>query len=267
MSPFAERLERDLRHIADRATPSSTAWDSIQARIDQQADEPNMEKIIMLAPDDKKYPNRAWIAGGAVAAAVVLLIAGIAFISNDGDQESLVAGEAPEGIALGFVEAVDAWDGAALRALVADDAVIDDESVATADEYLANAEFDRATGWRRLDPRCTATAVGPPAEVTCTYTMQNAWSEALGVGPFTGSSFEFVIEDGLIHEVTHDVNVNVFSVQVWDVFKAWLSDSHPDDVSVMYDFSNGYELALQTPEAVALWEERTNEFIASLADS
>ncbi len=72
MSRFAERLERDLDQIADRATPSTaTAWDSIRTRIDEQADEPEME-IIMLAPDRNEPPatSRRWL---LVAAAVVSL--------------------------------------------------------------------------------------------------------------------------------------------------------------------------------------------------
>jgi hypothetical protein len=34
--------------------------------------------------------------------------------------------------------------------------------------------------------------------VTCTYTAENAWSIALGVGPFTGSRFELSVADAQI---------------------------------------------------------------------
>ena len=57
--------------------------------------------------------------------------------------------------------------------------------------------------------------------------MQNAWSQAIGAGPFFGSSFEFVIADGQIQQVTHDFDFSEFSPQVFDVFVAWLTDDLP----------------------------------------
>ena len=47
----------------------------------------------------------------------------------------------------------------------------------------------------------------PSDEVKCTYMMQNAWSQAIGVGPFTGSSFRFVIADGQIRKVKHNFSL------------------------------------------------------------
>lgn len=72
MTKFTERIEHDLSQIADRATPSSTAWESIQQRIAEQDSEPTME-VIMLNPDQKKPPtvSRTWM---AVAAALVIIV-------------------------------------------------------------------------------------------------------------------------------------------------------------------------------------------------
>ena len=177
------------------------------------------------------------------------------------------APDSQEAIALAqrFVEARDAWDGEAVRALVADDAVIDDFAVSSPDDYIAGAEIDRATGWRYMQPECTAIVPGPPIQVSCTYTMQNAWSEALGVGPFTGSNFRFVIADGQIQQVTHIFDVSEFDPEVWAIFQEWLSATHPDDVGVMFDANSG-NFSL-TPEAIALFEQHTTEFVASLNDS
>ena len=71
MSKFTERVEHDLSQIADRATPSSTAWESIQQRIAEQDSESTME-VIMLNPDQKKPPTvtRTWM---AAAAALILV--------------------------------------------------------------------------------------------------------------------------------------------------------------------------------------------------
>ena len=271
MSGFAERIAHDLLQIADQATPSSTAWDSIRIRIEEQTDVPDME-VIMLTPDDNKTPRRTWLTKGAVAvAATVLIIVGIvALTGSEVDVEIATdpdgSGEDQQalGIAQDFVEARNSWDGEAVRSLVADDAVIDG-FVSTADEYLTNNDFEQATGWRFIQPECTATVVGPPTEVTCNYTMENAWSRALGVGPFTGSSFEFVIADGQIQQITHDFDTTLFSPQVWDVLKAWVRDTHPADFDIIYDLSGA--LPYKTPEAVALWEHHTTEFVAAQSNS
>ena len=48
MSRFEETHQRDLRQIADRATPSSDAWNSILTRIADQ--DPIQETEIIIAP-------------------------------------------------------------------------------------------------------------------------------------------------------------------------------------------------------------------------
>jgi len=87
--------------------------------------------------------------------------------------------------------------------------------VSTPDEYLANDEFERVTGWRFRDPGCAALVVGETSEMTCTYAMENSWSQALDVGPFGGSSFEFVVADGQIQKIIYDFDTSEFSSQVW----------------------------------------------------
>ena len=71
-----------------------------------------------------------------------------------------------------LVEARDGWDGEAVRALMAEDAVIDDFGVTRVGDFLPVAEFEAATEWRYLKPLCPATEIGPPAEVTCTNDAQ-----------------------------------------------------------------------------------------------
>ena len=104
----------------------------------------------------------------------------------------------------------------------------------------------------------------PSDQVKCTYTMQNAWSEAIGVGPFTGSSFRFEIADGRIQKVTHHFDFSEFDPYVFAVFEEWLTDAYPDDVDVMFSSSGNFSL---TPEAIALFEQHTTEFVSSLNNS
>jgi len=257
-----------------RAEPYADVPDSA----DQAADEPEME-VIVLKSSDKTAKTRVWWRLGIVAACTILITVGIVVATRTTDDadapvaagdDAVASGDAEQaiGVAQRFVEARDAWDGETVRSLVADDAVIDDFAVATVDDYVANSEFDQAIGWRYMQPQCTATAVGPPVEVSCTYTMEDAWSRALGVGPYTGSSFEFVIADGEIQRVTHDFDFSQYSAQVFDVFGAWLDDAHPGAFDVIFSADrNGTNMRRTTPEAIALVEQYTTEFVASVSDS
>ncbi len=267
MNRASERVRRDLNEIAERATPSPTAWDSILSRIQTESDEADIE-VVWRDPDDQQRPSRArvllWV---GVAASAVLITVGVVAVTRGGDDADRVVetDETRQAIDLAqrFVEARERWDGEAVRALVADDAeIVGENQVTTADEYLVNADFERVTEWHFRQPECTATDVGLPIEVTCSYVMENAWSQALGVGPFTGSSFTFVIADGQIQQITHYFDFGQFSPQVFEVWVAWLTDNHPDDVDAMYDFSGAEPIVLSTPEALALQEQYTNEFKA-----
>jgi hypothetical protein len=217
--------------------------------------------------------HRRLFIGLAAAAAVVVILVGTLVYAGRGHHNdpqipaaTTVAPKASgaaaaEQIAREFIEGRDTWDGAQVRALVADDAVIDDVAVATADDYLARADFDRIMKWRFLNPQCRATTDGPPAEVTCSYVLRNAWTAALGVGPYTGSSFEFVIADGQIQRVTHQFDVSRFSHEAFEVWIGWLDDYHPDDLDVMYP-PDGDGPPNLTPGGLALFEQRVPEFAA-----
>ena len=95
MSRFSERLERDLTQIADRAAPSSTAWESIRRRIDAAAPEPETE-IIMLSPghDLPERHRRTWLLASA-AALVAVLAVGLAVVTRSGDGEEPATTEVP----------------------------------------------------------------------------------------------------------------------------------------------------------------------------
>jgi hypothetical protein len=96
MRHTADRTARELAQIADRATPSSNAWASIQSRIDAQASEPDSEVIMLeVENDEKERPNRN-VLGFAAAAAVVLIVGLGIFVSLDDDGGTdLVSAEAP----------------------------------------------------------------------------------------------------------------------------------------------------------------------------
>jgi hypothetical protein len=85
MSRFEETLQRDLRQIADRATPSPDAWNTILSRIADQ--DPIQEtEIIMLT--ENPMTTRRWPFVAAAAAVIALVVGGIALISRDDGAQS-----------------------------------------------------------------------------------------------------------------------------------------------------------------------------------
>jgi hypothetical protein len=202
-----------------------------------------------------------------VALLVIALIVVSDLDSSDGapTQPATTApdpGQEAIGLAQRFVASRDAWDREAVRSLLADGAVIDGATWSSEEDV--RIELEHVTGWRFLQPECTATVIGPPAEVTCTYSLENSWSRALGVGPFTGFRFEFVIADGQIQQVSSKEDANEFSPQVWEVFLAFVEDTYPEDAAVMYELTpGGCACPRLTPESLALWAQHTFDFVST----
>jgi hypothetical protein len=89
MTRFTDRVTRDLHQIADRSTPSSTAWDSIRTRIESQTNQPTME-VIMLSPDRNDSPKRGWMLAAAAVAGLAL-VGGLVFATTRSDDDTVPA--------------------------------------------------------------------------------------------------------------------------------------------------------------------------------
>jgi hypothetical protein len=83
MNRLEHQIERGLRQIGDRATPSSDAWSSILTRI--AAQEPDTETEIIMLTEANPQSTRRWVLFVAAAAAVVAIVGAtvIAFAVND----------------------------------------------------------------------------------------------------------------------------------------------------------------------------------------
>jgi hypothetical protein len=90
MTRFTDRVTRDLHQIADRSTPSSTAWDSIRTRIDEQTDQPPTMEVIMLSPDRNDQPKRGWMLAAAAVAGLAL-VGGLVFATTRSDDDTVPA--------------------------------------------------------------------------------------------------------------------------------------------------------------------------------
>ncbi|MGI9610653.1 MAG: hypothetical protein ACR2NL_10220 [Acidimicrobiia bacterium] len=292
MSRFDDRLEQDLSHIADRATPSPTAWEAIQSRIAEHADEPEME-IIMLDKNrlETTRSKKGWML--SAAAALIVIVGGAIALTQLRDTDSLdvtgptttevpttTATEVPSTaanpaddaaltVAESYITARNTYDGSAVLALLADDAFIRDDLQRGGDgnflgldelDFAFNADFDRVTGVQLTDTEC---ATGSPDRVRCTYTWENAWSQALGDDRYTGNSFVFDIAEGQIEGLTNTFAqgpVDGFENHISETTLVWVQTNHPDDRSTMYA---GNGLVQTSAESLGLWERYTEEFVGT----
>ena len=93
--------------------------------------------------------------------------------------------------------------------------------------------------------------------VRCTYFISNDLTEALGVGPYSGGLFEVTSEDGRITVVVNvEENRDTMFEEAGQPFVTWVEERDPEAFQIM-------DGAL-TPEALALWEEYVDEFVATV---
>ena len=203
--------------------------------------------------------RRGWLIATAVFLAV--LAAGAAVLLT-GNGEPDVA-DTPQGIAELFIEG----DATTAVGLLANDAVFDHSTATSVEEYSAFRDWQVATGAFATVTECSETPAGVTVEVSCSYIHGNAWSEALDVGPYDGSKWVFVIGDGQIQELRQTFDFSEFAPQANLPFRRWLEDAHPADFMMMTQPEDKWGSVTLTPESIALWEQYTNEFVASQAEA
>lgn len=209
---------------------------------------------------------RVWLAAGALAA-VVVLVGSIAWVSRtapgvDSASESIAT---PVDVAMAFIEARDAHDLETTRTLLAPGAVIND-TVRSLEGYEVEFQIDEILGWQLTVDQCVERSLGPPVEIRCDYTHDTAWSRALGHESLPGGTFTFDIQDGQILKVTHFFNTGGLTDLAWKPFVWWVRDTHPDRFESVFTDNTGQALR-RTPEALALLEELSSEFIAQAGEA
>jgi hypothetical protein len=96
MSKFNDRIERDLHQIADQASPSSNAWQTIQHRM-AEPDTTGTRDVIMLTAEDTEVetPNqgRRWL---AIAASIAIVAIAAAALLRSGDDDTPIIADQPD---------------------------------------------------------------------------------------------------------------------------------------------------------------------------
>jgi hypothetical protein len=201
-------------------------------------------------------------------AVVVLAVAGIASCGgtdhgattttseSSGIGSTTLAGASAVDVARGFVDAYGAFD--ADRAL----SFLTDEVVAarwdSPESFRLHLDVLKAMGYEQAITGC---APSGQSGARCDYDFQAIRSGELGLGPYTGNTWDFGVRDGRIAALAQVIayEANGFSDQVWEPFAEWIATIHPGDVATMYD-GPGQSDFRPTEESARLWEQRSREY-------
>jgi hypothetical protein len=206
---------------------------------------------------------------GALAVAAVIGMAAVAlFLGTRGGQDRTTtpAVESPitaEEVATGFLEAYGGLDADRAITYLADEVSISELTggEGTLQEFRPFVSWLEAGGYVQvLDPCEEQGSSSAGTRVRCTFDFHFLRSDEIGLGPYTGSSFDLVVRDDEIVRVSLYWELGEFSPQMWEPFAAWVSENYPEDAAVMYE-DESYSLERRTEESIRLWERHTREYV------
>jgi hypothetical protein len=97
--------------------------------------------------------------------------------------------------------------------------------------------------------------------VRCWFDFHLLGSDQLGLGPFTGSSYGYTVQDGLITQASVSWEIDEFSPQVWEPFASWVYATYPGDAEVMY--AEPRTLARVSEASARLWEQHVQGYVTA----
>jgi hypothetical protein len=206
----------------------------------------------------------------------------LALAACDGDGEGRATNDPPtptsadadaEEIATSFVEAYGAFDTEEAITHLADDAEILDliGSVGAhrgvegrREELPLLISLLKAAGYRQTLDSCeTKGASVSESLVECTFDFHLFGSDRLGLGPYVGSSFDLIVDDGAIVRAGASFEVEEFSTQMWEPFEAWVSEAYPEDAAAMYDDESHGGMRLSA-ESISLWKRHVRDYVREM---
>jgi hypothetical protein len=176
--------------------------------------------------------------------------------------EVVKAGPEAVGIATDFLDAFRNYDSDLAASYLVGDAM--NEFGGDLAGMRFDLRFDQATGFQLISESCEARKSLPTGTlVHCTYEYHDLRSDEIGLGPFGGDWYDFTVQDGKILSVEAFYNFmnNGFSDQMWEPFASWVAENHPEDGQIMYAEWPVIFSPASTEESMALWEQRTREYV------
>jgi hypothetical protein len=221
--------------------------------------------------EPKAEPRRPRWLVPALVAALALVIAIPVYLS----RQSPVADDSTpaEGIALAYLEALASNDVNTLQEIVsptASDVDTNDQSGILAWQAAVGIVITRL-GCTEVEQYGADGAV-----VHCPWVYDSKWHHAVGLEPSSMLQV-FHIRDGKIQDESETNSRTPDLAQMWESFRSWVEENHPEDVTTMYTtssedledsqtfYNNGIGANNNTSaESIALWEQYTDEFVAEM---
>jgi len=193
-----------------------------------------------------------------IAAAVAAVLAVFVMVQTRGNN--FVAAATPTEIATEYLEAYAAFDVERVASMLADDAEVLPWEASEPRDWQRDLEFLDAAGFQILVGECKELSpLADSARVNCEYQAHGLGSDQIGLGPFGGHVFRLLIANGRVTRSFMGFNFSEFGDEMWWPFQAWIEENHPEDFEVLYVRDN---LSNQTDEAIALWEQRVEDYVA-----
>jgi len=124
--------------------------------------------------------------------------------------------------------------------------------------------FWEAIGYEQALTSCEESGVSTTGtDIRCAFDIHAIRSDEIGLGPYTGSSFDVTVHDGQVVAISQAFELGQFSPQMWEPFASWVSSKHPNDFVAMYTGSGSDSLLSE--ESIRLWERRSREYVEKVA--
>jgi hypothetical protein len=115
--------------------------------------------------------------------------------------------------------------------------------------------------YRQEVTSCTATGHSEDGtDVRCAFDYDFLGSDVLGLGPYTGSSFDLTIRGDEVVSVSKFWAFDRFAREVWDPFGDWVGAEHPNDARRMYDDPDRRGVRLDVG-SIRRWERHTAGYL------
>ena len=235
MTKLGARLSRDLQQIAEHAVVSDSAWAQIRHRIDEGADQSEVEVIAFDAdaPFDHNGGSRLALAMMGAAAAVVLAAVAFWAVRPAANSEPVPAAAEAERVVADYVDAFNRGDVEAAIELFAADATLPfrrDSAGSghdmTVGEWGLVVEFYSAQQARISDVDCQPVVTAAVSTtLRCGWRLHDAVTEAAGQ-PGEPVEAVFTVADDLIVALDEEGEEPSPARRS---FVEWVLIFHPDD--------------------------------------
>lgn len=204
--------------------------------------------------------GRGYFIGIAAAAAIVIGV--LVLFRPVGDAPVAAQPTTAVEVATAFVEAYAAFDAEKAASYLTEPALA--KFSGDLEGLRLQLSHGRAQGWKLLLDSCEAQSSSPSGTlVRCAYDYHGIRSDEIGLGPYGGSWFDITVLEGGIVSVSDRIEFmsNGFSAEMWEPFGAWVAETYPEDVAIMYTNSSQTMQSI-TDESNQLWELRSIDYVA-----